>query len=1311
MKIQKIMVQVVRNVSFKCLQVTGQFVSLVLIVKQMGDYLKAGLFFFFLVIMSIGSAKTAKDASDFLPSTYLEEEPASKSMLPTSISSLASLEKGKAYMDSQHVFFVENKGQMRDINQQPVPFVLFKAEAPGMHVYITDKGLTYVFLKAPEKEQQEASKNRSLANMNMLPRATLPGMQMAWINVQLEGAHIDPGKIVKEGKSSNRQNYFYGHCPEGIYDVHEYEKITIRDVYPKTDWVIYQSSKGGMKYDFVLHPGAEVSKIKMKYEGQHPLLLDEHGGVKMQSALGTLSEARPFTYQAGTNKEIASAFTLDAAGENKTLLGFDIGEYDTQKVLVIDPVLNWYTFFGGTDNWDKCLSAETDLNGNLYLTGYTSSVNFPVQNPGGGAYFSNTFGAGGIEVDAFLIKFSPTGALLWSTYYSGGSLDAAYFVSTDASGNIFVSGLTNSGNFPVQNGAMGSYFQPNLAGDYDAFILKFDSSGVRQWATYYGGSGWDGAYGHCIDSNGNLLICGKSESANFPLQNGGAFFQGNNAGSADAFILKFDGNGIRQWSSFYGGSGLDEGHSIVTDAIGNIFVSGETNSTDFPTQDNGTFFQAVNGGLIDAFIIKFSSTGSRLWSTYYGGNSNELLFSLARDPQGALFMTGMTESNNFPTQNAGTFFQGNINLGLNDLYFVKFDNNGNRTWATFFGGDFQYEYYESFDVIETDDCGNLYFIAGTDDPTFANNTNNVNSVFFDNTANPNTMAVEELVGRFSPSGEVHWISYINGSGNEIGSSIAIDQINQFVYVFGSTYAALSIPYLASNFPLANPGAGAYFDNTLDPNGLNEYEILIAKFTIPNISVTSSSTAANSCNPCDGTATVTASQGERPYSFEWSNGQYQADLTMSTSTITGLCPGNYSCIVRGACGKPEIVNFTIQHANGLPNSFQMNDTSCTSYTAPWGSVYNQSGTYVDTLTASNGCDSIITLNLIINNGSQSQLSISSCGIYTSPWGLIYTQSGTYTDTIAAINGCDSVITLNLTIFNNYLSEQSITSCGAFTSPWGTVYNQSGLYSDTLVASDGCDSILVINLSINAPLSLTGNQTSASCNLDNGIAIANASGGSGNFTYAWSNGFMGSTNTGLAPGNYTVVATDQNGCTAEIQVNVGALPAADVGIVASDTLIQLGDTVKIAVSNGVNYLWSPALGLNCTDCPSVLAFPTKNTTYIVTGEDTAGCVYSRSVNIVVEIICNELFVPDVFSPNNVGVSENEKVCVYSNCIKEMTFGIYNRWGELIYLTNDINGCWDGTHKGLPSPTGVYVYRLYVEQLDGQKIERAGNLTLLR
>jgi len=287
----------------------------------------------------------------------------------------------------------------------------------------------------------------------------------------------------------------------------------------------------------------------------------------------------------------------------------------------------------------------------------------------------------------------------------------------------------------------------------------------------------------------------------------------------------------------------------------------------------------------------------------------------------------------------------------------------------------------------------------------------------------------------------------------------------------------------------------------------------------------------------------------------------------------------------------------------------------------------------------------------------------------------------------------------------------TACTSYTAPWGASYNQTGTYSDTIVNSDGCDSIINITLSITGLPTATATSTPGTCGLSNGTASVTASGGSGTYTYAWSNGATGIFNTSLAEGSYTVTATDQNGCSALAQVNVAAIPPVNVLVTASDTLIQYGDSVNLSVKNGVDYTWTPSTGLSCSNCSTLIANPLKNTTYFVTGKDTNGCAYSRSVTIVVEIICNELFVPDIFSPNGTGNPENDKLCVYSNCIKEMTFAIYNRWGELIFLTNDVNACWDGTHKGSEASTGTYVYRLYVEQLDGQKIERTGNISLTR
>ena len=178
-----------------------------------------------------------------------------------------ALEQFNDYLRSKPIKFEENKGQIVDGNFRPVPFVLFKAEAPGMSLYITEKGLTYVFVKHQEKQDEKPS-TPALTSFAERLKAN-----MAWVHVFLDGANISRENIIKEVESSEHYNYFYGHCQQGIYDVHQYHKITIKEVYPGIDWVFYNSQTSGMKYDFVVHPGADPSQIKLIYEGENPLTL------------------------------------------------------------------------------------------------------------------------------------------------------------------------------------------------------------------------------------------------------------------------------------------------------------------------------------------------------------------------------------------------------------------------------------------------------------------------------------------------------------------------------------------------------------------------------------------------------------------------------------------------------------------------------------------------------------------------------------------------------------------------------------------------------------------------------------------------------------------------------------------------------------------------------------------------------------------------------------------------------------------------------------------------------------------------------
>ncbi|MFO0357619.1 MAG: SBBP repeat-containing protein, partial [Sphingobacteriaceae bacterium] len=768
-------------------------------------------------------------------------------------------EKAKGYLQAQPVKFLENKGQMMDVNSKPVPFVLFKAEAPGMNVYITEKGLMYVFVKAEEEEHEREREKEKEREKGMLagPEEENVKMEMAWVNVNLEGANIQRNNIIKEGQSTEHFNYFYSHCPNGIYDVYQYDKITIKDVYPGIDWVFYNSQKTGMKYDFVVHPGAEASQIKLIYEGEKPLKMEEDGSISIKTKLGTLTEAKPYTYEEGNNNEIQSNYKLTTINKNKTLLEFDLANHNTNNTLIIDPQLNWGTFFGG-NALDGPQTIETDNSGNVYVAGYVNSPNFPIQMLIG-AYNQTILGAG-TNGDAFLIKFSNSGLLLWSTFYGGATADEARSLAIDGGNNVYMAGRT-AGSFPTQT-MLGAYNDLSYNGGfYDAFLVKFNSSGQRVWATYYGGSNTDDAYSLGIDGNNNVYMGGVTQSNNFPVQNlGGAYNDPSFNGGADAFISKFLTTGSLNWSTYYGGTGADACLSLTIDSNNNIYIAGNTDGG-FPTfvligaYNDATF----NGSWSDGFIVKFLNNGSLNWSTYFGGNLIDMPISIACDFANNLYLVGYTNSTSaFPIQNLAGAYNVPFFTGVRNAFITRFNITGALVWSTYYGG--VYQDLNTYDNLAIDNCGNVYlafYSYGLTDPTqmWQSSCGGYNDISF------NGGTTDNFLVRFSQTGSLTWATYIAGDGNDHRSPIALDNSDN-LFISGEW------GYVVNNatYPLANPGGGAYYDPTF--NGTIE-DGFIMKFTPIPPTYAQSQTNPSACN-CNGLATISVTCGEAPYTYQWSN---------------------------------------------------------------------------------------------------------------------------------------------------------------------------------------------------------------------------------------------------------------------------------------------------------------------------------------------------------------------------------------------------------------------------------------------------------
>jgi len=418
----------------------------------------------------------------------------------------------------------------------------------------------------------------------------------------------------------------------------------------------------------------------------------------------------------------------------------------------IYPKLNFSTYFGGSEGSETGYGIAVTEDGSCYLTGRTSSINFPTQF----AFDSTISGSS----DAFVAKLSGSGSLLWSTFFGGNDSEISHDISVASDGSCYVTGSTESSDFPTLNASDNTY-----GGYGDIFLAKFSSIGQLLWSSYFGGNRSDKGRSIAVTSDGSCYVTGSTESSDFPTQNA---FDSTHNGGLDAFVSKFSTNGSLLWSTFFGGSDFDYGNDISVAGDGSCYVTGFTESSDFPTLD--AYNPTLNSGYMDAFVAKFSSSGSLLWSTYLGGFYSDYGYGVTVASDDSCYVTGQTKSSDFPTQNA---YASTFNGGNSDAFVSKFSTNGILLWSTYLGGS---DKDIGRDIAVTSD-GSCYVTGWTRSSDFPIRN------AFDRTCNRDHDA---FISKFNVSGFLLWSTYLGGrDGIEQGYSLAVTEDGS-CFVTGST---------------------------------------------------------------------------------------------------------------------------------------------------------------------------------------------------------------------------------------------------------------------------------------------------------------------------------------------------------------------------------------------------------------------------------------------------------------------------------------------------------------------------------------------
>ena len=634
----------------------------------------------------------------------------------------------RATMGALPLAFEANQGQSD-------PQVKYMARGNGYTLFLTSDEAVFAVRSASGAGSGTKSSKTSTKFASAKARAAARSEEKsATIHMQFVGANSN-AQVAAGSELPGVINYYIGNDPAKWHEgVKQYSAVTYRQVYPGVN-LAYHGQQRQLEFDFIVGPGADAAPIALGFQGASRIATDASGNLVLSSNAGDVMLHKPVAYQDkdGKRQPVDVAFREKGTHE----IAFALGAYDHERELVIDPALTYASYLGGNSD-DEAFAIAVDGSGNIYVTGqsnsptiggksrsgssfdafvsefnpagtgitYTSIIGATGGNCSGNAIavdaagdafvagsapsgFATTGGVaqtgfGGGTTDGFVLKLAPsTGALSYSTYLGGSDDDVVNGIAVDASTppNAYVAGETSSTDFP---GTSGSTIQSTNGGTDDAFVTKLNgTASALVYSTYLGGSSGDLATGIALDGSDNAYITGITVSANFPTTSGVLQSSPGGNGDDDGFVaqIKADGSAL-VYSTYLGGSGTDDAYGIAVDAAGEAYVTGNTDSTNFPTVNAA---QTALGGnsATNIFISKVNSGATALlFSTYYGGTLSDAGTAVALDVFGDAYVTGRATSSNYPVSNS---FQNTLN-GSSDAIVTEFSNTGFVVYSSYFGG-------------------------------------------------------------------------------------------------------------------------------------------------------------------------------------------------------------------------------------------------------------------------------------------------------------------------------------------------------------------------------------------------------------------------------------------------------------------------------------------------------------------------------------------------------------------------------------------------------------------------------------------------